>query len=105
MAPAFHDAPTRNRTSYRSLASPEVLKPRRTQLGVSDGVLNVFVSKIRLERPRIVPTISQCKSTSMSQHVRMHSELKLGLLAQSGDHLRKSGLGERRAPFRCEYEG
>ena len=67
----------------RSLVSiaPEVLKSRWRKFGVADGVLNVAVAKIILDRSCIVPITRQLIAGGMAQHVRMDLERKSGFLA------------------------
>jgi hypothetical protein len=38
---------------------------------VPNRVLNVFVSEVRLQRPRVVASVGECVATGMPQHVRM----------------------------------
>ena len=40
-------------------STPKILEPRRQQLSVADGVLDVAVAKISLQRPRIVPLVGE----------------------------------------------
>jgi hypothetical protein len=42
----------------RSIA-PKVLEPRRRQIGVADGVLDVAVAKVSLKRSGVMPLIGQ----------------------------------------------
>ena len=49
----------------------------RAQLGVSHGVLNILVSEPSLERPRVVPSVSERIATAVSQHVGVHGERRL----------------------------
>jgi hypothetical protein len=43
----------------RTSLPPEILEARRRQLGIAHRVLDVAVSKVGLERPRIVPSVRQ----------------------------------------------
>src|SRR4051794_5746338 len=67
------------------------------QLRVPNRVLDIPVAEIRLQRPSVVAAIGQGESASMSEHVRMHLDLKLGSLCGSFQHPGKAGSGERRA--------
>ena len=40
-----------------TLDAPEVLKSRRRQLSIPYGVLYVAMAEVRLQRPRIMPSI------------------------------------------------
>ena len=67
--------------SYRKadhLASPEIFEPIGCQLRVSNGVLNIPVSKVVLQRASIVAIIGEFVAASMAQHVRMDWEWHLG---------------------------
>jgi len=87
----------------RSLA-PKVLKSRRRQFGVPHRVLDVAVTQIGLQRPRIMSPICQRVPASVPQHVRVRLKAKLGLDPCPLHHAGKPGGGERRAPLRGEYE-
>jgi hypothetical protein len=58
--------------------SPKVLEPIRRKLGVAHRVLNVLVTEISLQRPRVVPRIGQCLAAAVPQHVRVNREGHLG---------------------------
>jgi hypothetical protein len=80
----------------RSIA-PKILEPRRRQLGVPDGVLNVLVAEIGLQGPGIVPGVRKGEARRVAQHVRMDTEPKPGLDAQPRDHLSAVVNGEPRS--------
>lgn len=50
---------------------PQPLKPRRIGRRVPDSVLNIAVSKVILNKPRIRPLIDQGEAAGVVQHVRM----------------------------------
>ena len=52
-------------------STPELLEPCRVCGRVPDGVLNVPVSKIVLNEPRIRALVGQGEAASVAQHVRM----------------------------------
>ena len=58
-----------------------LVEPRRAQFSVTHRVLNILVPKVGLQRPCVVAPVRQCEPPRMAQHVRMHAELELGLLA------------------------
>jgi hypothetical protein len=58
-------------------------------------VLNVFMPKVRLQRPRIVTTVRQRIAARMSKHVRMRLEAKLRLDPCPFDHPGEAGGGKR----------
>ena len=53
------------------LLPPKVFETRWRQLSISYCVLNVFVSEVRLQRPRVVASVGECVATGKPQHVRM----------------------------------
>jgi hypothetical protein len=53
------------------LLPPEIFEPVRGEFGVTDLVLNVVVSKIGLQRPRVVAGIRQGEAAGVTQHVRV----------------------------------
>jgi len=57
--------------------SPKILESRRRQLGIPDGVLNVLVAEIGLQRPRVVASIGQCKSAGVAEHMRVRFDGQL----------------------------
>src|SRR5262245_49985416 len=52
-------------------SAPEVLEPKRRQLGVAHRVLDVLVPEICLQRAGIVAGISQRIASRVAEHVRM----------------------------------
>jgi len=63
--------------------APEVLEPRRRQLGVSHGVLDRSMAEPILQRPRIMPCIRQSVAAGMPEHVAVNRESKAGTLANA----------------------
>ena len=53
------------------LIAPEILEPICRQFGVAGGMLNVAVSQIMLDRPRVLPVVGQLVAGGVAQHVRM----------------------------------
>src|SRR5262245_51218976 len=62
-------------TALPPASTPEVFKPIRCQLGVPNGVLDVFVAEPSLQRTGVVARVRQGVAAAMSQHVRMYQEL------------------------------
>src|SRR6516165_1088148 len=87
-----------------ALGSPKVFETRWRQFRISHRMMNIFVAEVRLQCPCVVTPVRQCVAAGMSKHMRMHTELELGLLAQSGHHLGEARPCERRAPLRHEHE-
>jgi len=72
------------------LVVPEALKPGRSELGVSDGVLDIPVPQIGLQAAGIDALVRKRETTCVPQHVGMDREIKAGhdavqrVLGQSG---------------------
>ena len=62
-----------------SLVPPEVLEPRRRQLGVTDGVLDVAVAEISLQRPRVVRSYLRSLASGSQESRKLFTERFLGL--------------------------
>jgi len=53
---------------------PEAPEPTRHQRGVPDGVLDVPVSEVVLNQPRVCASVGEVEARRMSQHVRVDRE-------------------------------
>ena len=84
---------------------PEILEPRRRQLGVAHRVLDVLVPKVGLKRTRIVPLGGKREATGMAQHVRVRLETEVRLSSRTPHHARKPCGSERCPALRRENEG
>jgi hypothetical protein len=71
---------------------PEVLESRRRQFRVPPCVLNVFVTEVGLQCPRVMPLVGQRVPASMPEHVRMSFEAQLGLDACSLNNASRTAL-------------
>ena len=94
--------------SYRKadhLASPEIFEPIGCQLRVSNGVLNIPVSKVVLQRASIVAIIGEFVAASMAQHVRMDWEWHLGGFPEALDKPMEADWAHWSTPLRNEYIG
>ena len=80
----------------------EILEPVLRQRGVTDRVLNVFVSQVALNRSRVLAPVREEKPASVSEHVGMSSKPKAGQLAGSSDDLPEPVSRQFAAPFRRE---
>jgi hypothetical protein len=69
----------------RSLA-PEILEPRRRQLRVPDGVLNIAVTQVGLHGPGVVAGVGEREAAGMPQHVRVNREGELCGYSRSLNH-------------------
>jgi hypothetical protein len=70
-APAAKDAPARPK-------APAEQQKLRRQLGIADRVLDIAMTKSRLQRPRIVARIRQRIAAAVAQHVRIDRKRHLG---------------------------
>ena len=84
---------------------PKIFKPRRRQLGVPHGVLDIAMTEIRLQRSRIMSLVRQSISTGMPEHVWVRLKAKPSLDACPFDHAGKPSGTERRSSLRGEHEG
>src|SRR5262245_34144007 len=64
------------RQAQASVASPKVLEAVGRHFGVPDGVLNVLVPEVVLERSRVVAIV--CELEPMAKHVWADREWHLG---------------------------
>jgi hypothetical protein len=85
-------------------SAPEILEPVRRKLSIAHRALDVAVSKVRLQRPRVVPRISQGKPASVTKHVRVRLEVEAGFRAGTLDNLREAARRERRPALAHEHE-
>ena len=83
------------------LASPHlrfilsrILKTRRRQLGVAHRVLDILVTEVCLQRPRVVAPVCKRVPARMTQHVRVRLDRKFGPGGGSIDHAREASGGE-----------
>src|SRR5215510_11497702 len=74
--------------AHQSLHSP--LNRTGLKLGIAHGVPDVLVAEVGLDRPGIGPVIGKLVAAGMAQHVGMHLEAELCLIAQPLDHLLKA---------------
>jgi hypothetical protein len=63
---------------FPASVSPKVPKPIRRHFGIANGVLDVLVAEISLQRPRIDALIRQQIAAGVPEHVRMNWERQLG---------------------------
>jgi hypothetical protein len=56
------------------LIAPKTLEPIRTEFGVAHRVRDVPVSKVLLDRARIVPLVRELVADRVPEHVRMDRE-------------------------------
>ena len=78
---------------------PEPCKPRRVGRRVSDGVLNIPVSQIILNEPRIRALVGEGKAARMTQHVRVGLHGQSCALAIGADRQPGRLTAERASAF------
>ena len=65
------------------------------QLGIADGVLNILVPQVVLNRSGIVAVIGQLKARGVAEHGGMHREPELGGRSGACHNLAKRRVRER----------
>jgi len=98
-------APRQRPLAERPLCAPEILEPRRGQLSIPDGVLDIPVTKIGLQSPRVVPLIGQRVAAGVPEHVRVRLEPKPRPGPYPLDHTGEPSGCERCPTLRSEHEG
>jgi hypothetical protein len=87
----------RARTRFPASVFPEAVEPRTRQFRITDGVLNVSVAEIVLQRASVLPIVRELEAASMAQHVRMNRESRESLFggeeAAGQGHLSRKGGG------------
>jgi len=87
------------RKSRCSPLLPQPLKPRRVGRRVHDGVLNVPMSHIVLNKPHVCALIGESEAASVAQHMRMSLNRETCALAIRADRNPCRLAAERAAPF------
>ena len=64
---------------------PKVLEPIDGQLGIADGVLDVLMTEIMLERASIVAIVGELVAAGVPEHVRVDANWHLGGLTEALD--------------------
>ena len=85
--------------------TPEVFESIRCQLGIAGGVLDVAVSQVLLDRPRILPVVGQFVSCGVAQHMWVNLERDAGLAPSPVDDLAYCIDGERSLALADKYVG
>lgn len=52
-------------------AAPEILEAVRRKLAIPDGVLDISMAHVALDRPRIVAVIGKAEAGRVPKHMRM----------------------------------
>jgi hypothetical protein len=64
-----------------SFVFPKSIEPISRQFRIPDGMLDVPVSQVMLDRSGIVAAIGQLEATAVTEHVRMNRKAMLDYLA------------------------
>jgi hypothetical protein len=91
--------------SMGSLVTPEILEAGGRKLCVTDGVLDVLVTEVRLKSARVVSLVGERVPTRVAEHVGMSFEGQLGSQAYPLNHSGEPSGSEWCAAFGCEDEG
>jgi hypothetical protein len=67
--------------------APKPLEPVGRQVCIPYRMSDILVTKVMLERPRIVPLVGQLVAAGVPEHVRVHREGQIGLQSCTGDKL------------------
>jgi hypothetical protein len=86
-------------------SSPEILKPIHGQFGIADGMLDVFMTDIVLQRASIVAIVGELVSAGVPEHVRVDAEWHLRGLAEALNEPVEAYGAHRPTALRNEYVG
>ena len=84
------------------LLPPQSFKSRRVRGRVSDGVLNVPVSQIVLNQPRVCALVGEGKAACMAEHMRMRLDGQACALPIGANH-QPGGFTAERAALRLFF--
>src|SRR5262249_14254780 len=87
------------------LIVPEFLEAIAAELGVTDGVLDVLVPEVVLDRPGVLTIVGQFEAGGMPQHVGMHGEVEAGHRPGPGHDLPERGVRQQTLPLGHEDIG
>ncbi len=89
----------------RGWSLPKVAEPVRCQLGITDGMLDIFMTEIMLQGAGIVSIVGKLIAACVTQHVRMDGEWHLGGLTKALDKPMKADGAHRPAALRIKHIG
>src|SRR5512135_2282273 len=87
------------------LIVPELLEPIAAELGVADGVLDILVPEVVLNRPGVLAVVGQLETGGMPQHVGMDGQVEAGRLPGTGHDLPERGVRQGAFPLGDEDIG
>ena len=85
--------------------TPEVFESIRRQLGIAGGVLDVAVSQVLLDRPRILPVVGQFVPGGMAKHMWVNLKRDASLAPSPIDDLAYRIDGERSLALADKHVG
>src|SRR5262249_61799157 len=88
-----------------SSVPPKVLEPVWRHVGVPDRVLDVLVSEVVLQGPRVVAIVGELEPAGMAKHVRVDREWHLGSLTEALDKPVETDRTDWPAALGNEYVG
>ena len=91
--------------SRRELVPPKVVEPVGRHFGVPDRVLNVLVTEVVLQGPRVVAIVGELEPAVMANHVRVDREWHLGGLPEALDEAMETDGTDWPAALGNEYVG
>jgi hypothetical protein len=84
---------------------PKVLETIYGQFGIADGVLDVFMAEIMLERARILAIVRELVSAGVPEHVWVNPEWHFSGLTEALDEPVETYGAHRPTALRNEYVG
>ena len=84
---------------------PEPIEPISRQFRIPDGMLDIPVSHVMLDRPGVMAIVGQLEAAPVTEHVRMDREGDSGLLPCPCHQLAHRGGGQRPLAFGDEDVG
>jgi len=87
------------------IITAKVLEPIDGQLGIADGVLDVLMTEIMLERASIVAIVGELVAAGVPEHVRVDAEWHLRGLTEALDEPVEAYGAYGPAALRNEYVG
>jgi hypothetical protein len=62
----------------RHKSPPEILEPSHSHFGIADGVLDILMTEVVLQRTSIVAIVGELVSAGVPEHVRVDAKWHLG---------------------------
>ena len=84
---------------------PEILEPIRGHFRVSDGMLDILVAKVMLQRASIVAIVGELIAAGVTQHVRMDAKRHFGGLTEALNEPMEAYGAHRPTALGNEYIG